>query len=79
MAVKRVKTSVFMNGRCQAVRIPKEFRFPDGAQIEISQDDSTGDLRLRNINDDWSRVLALVAQGGIDEDFLADREAVDHD
>lgn len=34
-------TRVFRSGNSQAVRIPKEFAFPDGAELEIARDGDT--------------------------------------
>ncbi len=34
-------TRVFRSGNSQAVRIPKEFAFPDGAELEIARDGET--------------------------------------
>lgn len=36
---------LFMNGRSQAVRLPKEFRFP-GKEVDIRQDPETGEVVL---------------------------------
>jgi antitoxin VapB len=40
---KRAK--LFKNGRSQAVRLPKEFRF-EGTEVEVRRDDATGDVVL---------------------------------
>lgn len=37
---------LFKNGRSQAVRLPKEFRF-EGAEVEIHRDSETGDVVLK--------------------------------
>jgi virulence-associated protein VagC len=42
-AVKTAK--LFMNGRSQAVRLPKEFRF-EGNEVAIRRDETTGDVTL---------------------------------
>lgn len=36
---------IFMNGRSQAVRLPKDFRF-DGDEVYISRDEMTGNVIL---------------------------------
>jgi len=36
---------LFMNGRSQAVRLPKEFRF-EGTEVEVSRDAATGNVML---------------------------------
>ena len=48
------RTRVFMNGRSQAVRIPKEFRF-QGTEVEIVRE---GDrVVLIPVRDAWSAAL----------------------
>ena len=48
------RTRVFMNGRSQAVRIPKEFRF-SGSEVEIVRE---GDrVVLIPVRDAWSAAL----------------------
>ena len=37
---------LFMNGRSQAVRLPKEFRF-EGEEVEIARDPVSGGVLLR--------------------------------
>jgi antitoxin VapB len=43
VAVKTAK--LFKNGRSQAVRLPKEFRF-EGAEVEVHRDAATGNVVL---------------------------------
>jgi len=68
-----VKTSVFMNGGSQAVRIPKAFRF-DTAEVFVSQCD--GGLILRpakgasSLDDIFARCDTL---GDDEKDFLDTR------
>jgi antitoxin VapB len=51
----RKTAKLFMTGRSQAVRLPKEFRF-EGDEVEISRDPVTGDVllkpRLKQV-EDW--------------------------
>ncbi|MGA7833033.1 MAG: AbrB/MazE/SpoVT family DNA-binding domain-containing protein [Terracidiphilus sp.] len=41
----RQTAKVFMNGRSQAVRLPKEFRF-EGTEVAIRRDPATGEVLL---------------------------------
>lgn len=41
----RKTAKLFMTGRSQAVRLPKEFRF-EGDEVEIRRDPATGDVLL---------------------------------
>jgi len=65
---------LFWNGRSQAVRLPKEFRF-DGDEVEISHDGDqvvlTPVARERFAGGYWSRIDALAGT-----DDLADIEAI---
>jgi antitoxin VapB len=65
---------VFVNGRSQAVRLPAAFRF-DTDEVFIRRDPETGDVILSRKPDSWNEFLALVAQGGVPDNFLdaADR------
>lgn len=51
---------LFMNGRSQAVRLPKEFRF-EGDEVEIARDPVTGGVLLKpkySQVDDWDAFFA---------------------
>ena len=61
---------VFVNGRSQAVRLPAAFRF-DTDEVFIRRDPETGDVILSRQPDSWDEFLALVAQGGVPDDFLS--------
>ena len=66
----RIKTAkLFWNGRSQAVRLPKEFRFP-GDQVRIRQSGSA--VILEPASHDWAWLDAI--QGTFPEDFLAERD-----
>ncbi len=52
---------VFMNGRSQAVRLPKQFRF-DTDEVYIRQDEKTGDVILSKRPNDWSEFLEAQKQ-----------------
>lgn len=49
------RTTLFMNGRSQAVRIPKEFRF-EGTHVYARKDGNR--LILTSIDERWERFLA---------------------
>ena len=67
------RAKLFMHGRSQAVRLPKEFRMP-GSEVEISREGDRVILSpVRQPALDWQEVFArLDAMGPIDE-FLEDR------
>ena len=72
-----VKTAkIFMNGRSQAVRLPKEFRF-EGKEVNITRDPKTGSVTLaakRQSTGSWDEFFALQASLEIPDDFLLDRD-----
>lgn len=49
------KASLFMNGRSQAVRLPKEFRF-EGTHVYARKEGSR--VILSSVDDRWERFLA---------------------
>ncbi|MGD0800106.1 MAG: hypothetical protein ABR906_02200 [Terracidiphilus sp.] len=59
-----VKTAkLFKNGRCQAVRLPKEFRF-EGTEVAIRRNPATGDVVLSSNakarkNRSWDELFAV--------------------
>ena len=70
----RMKTAkLFWNGRSQAVRLPKEFRFK-GDEVHIRRVGTA--VILEPANQDWAWLDAI--QGALTEDFLADRQQPDH-
>lgn len=64
---------VFMTGRSQAVRIPKEFRLTID-EIFIRRDPQSGDLILSQAPGDWDEVYAALDRAGVPDDFLTDRD-----
>lgn len=60
---------LFWNGRSQAVRLPKEFRFP-GEEVAIRRMGSA--VVLEPVGMDWAWLDAI--QGAFTEDFLAERD-----
>lgn len=67
MESKRAK--IFMNGRSQAVRLPKEFRF-DVDEVYISKQGET--LIISTKKPSWDDFFDT--KSAFDEDFLADRQ-----
>ena len=64
---------LFVTGRSQAVRLPREFRF-DGTEVFIRRDPLTGDVVLSHKPHSWDRFLALCQSTTIPADFMADRD-----
>ncbi|MGB0843707.1 MAG: antitoxin [Alphaproteobacteria bacterium] len=58
---------LFMNGRSQAVRLPKEFRF-DSDQVRIRKEGSA--VILEPILDNWDWLTDLHAIGPLDDDVI---------
>lgn len=80
MLLKKAKKSpqrakIFMNGRSQAVRLPKEFRFDYGRdEVFIRKDSKTGDVILSRIPASLDAFFELQKKTSIPDDFLTDRE-----
>jgi antitoxin VapB len=75
-----VKTAkLFKNGRSQAVRLPKEFRF-EGNEVAIRRDPATGEVLLSESvvepKNTLPELYAIAARGGLPEDLLAERRAL---
>jgi antitoxin VapB len=81
-----VKTAkLFKNGRSQAVRLPKEFRF-EGTEGNVRRNPATGEVLLSKETlpstpaaepkKTLRELYAILAQGGAPEGFLADRKAL---
>jgi antitoxin VapB len=72
---------IFMTGRSQAVRLPKEYRF-EGDEVFIRRDPKTGDVILSSKRKSWDAFFALLddlKDEDIPKDFMADREQGVHD
>lgn len=63
---------LFMNGRSQAVRLPKEFRFK-GDEVYIRKDPETGDVIISEKPPSWEGFFELLEQTDVPGDFLVDR------
>ncbi len=64
---------LFQNGRSQAVRLPAAFRF-EGKEVYIRRDPATGDVTLSRRPESWESFFKLVAEAGIPDDFMCDRD-----
>ncbi len=65
---------IFMTGRSQAVRLPKEFRFR-GELVNISRDPVSGNVILAEAakKKDWASFFALLDATDVDPEFMLDR------
>jgi len=64
---------LFTNGRSQAVRLPRDFRF-DGAEVFIRRDPASGDVILSRKPTGWDDFFALMKTVEVPADFLDDRQ-----
>lgn len=66
---------LFKSGHSQAVRLPKAFRMP-GDEVWIRRDEATGELILtpKGREDDIDRLLRLIEQAEVPEDFMRERD-----
>ncbi|SEH04972.1 type II toxin-antitoxin system antitoxin VapB [Candidatus Venteria ishoeyi] len=62
---------LFMNGRSQAVRLPKEFRL-EGNEVEICRQGNS--IVLVPIVNQWQQMFEKLDKLSVAEDFMADRE-----
>jgi antitoxin VapB len=74
------KAKVFTNGRSQAVRLPKEFRF-GVSEVFIRRDPGTGDVILstRHTEPSWEEFFQALKEVPAEErnDFLVDRNLIE--
>ncbi|MDR2925356.1 MAG: type II toxin-antitoxin system VapB family antitoxin [Azoarcus sp.] len=64
---------LFTTGRSQAVRLPKQFRFP-GTEVFIRRDPASGEVVLSAKPASWQEFFELAEQTEIPLDFMAERE-----
>lgn len=64
-----VRAKIFVSGRSQAVRLPKEFRF-EASEVFIRRDSVTGDVILSRKPDSWAGLFALDASTEVPSDFM---------
>ncbi len=60
---------LFITGRSQAVRLPKEFRF-EGKEVSIRRDPVNGDVILSKRHKSWDDFFALLEKTKFPADFL---------
>ena len=63
---------LFVTGRSQAVRLPREYRF-EGEEVFIRRDPVSGDVVLSRKPESWDGFLALAARTEVPADFMNDR------
>ena len=70
---------IFMSGRSQAIRLPKEFRF-EGTEVFIRRDPLTGDIILSRKPESWEGLFALDEKTDVPDDFMSkeDRQETEH-
>ncbi|MBL7646477.1 MAG: antitoxin [Candidatus Hydrogenedentes bacterium] len=68
------KAKIFPNGRSQAIRLPKDFRF-DGEEVYISK--LNGIVMLFPVTGGWDTLLASLDM--FSDDFMVEREAPEAD
>ena len=64
---------LFITGRSQAVRLPRDYRF-EGQAVFIRRDPVTGDVVLSRKPDSWQGFLEVAARTRVPRDFMSDRE-----
>ena len=64
---------LFANGRSQAVRLPREYRF-EGSEVFIRRDARSGHVILSRKPGDWAEFFAMMKTIDVPGDFMADRE-----
>jgi antitoxin VapB len=65
------RAKLFVTGRSQAVRLPREYRF-EGDEVFIRRD-TNGDVVLSRKPENWEGFLALAARTKVPADFMDDR------
>ena len=63
---------LFRNGRSQAVRLPREFRF-EGTEVSVRRDPETGDVILSPRRKSIKDFFELLDSVGPVEEFMKDR------
>jgi antitoxin VapB len=67
------KAKLFVTGRSQAVRLPREYRF-EGDEVFIRRDAASGDVVLSRKPPTWQGFLDLAAHTQVPDDFMSDRD-----
>lgn len=63
---------IFRNGKSQAVRLPKAFRF-DCDEVFVRRDEETGDVILSRKPGSWKDFFELMKSIDVPDDFMAER------
>ena len=64
---------LFITGRSQAVRLPRDYRF-EGDEVFIRSDPVSGDVVLSRKPESWEGFLVFAARTPVPADFLTDRQ-----
>lgn len=64
---------LFVTGRSQAVRLPREYRF-EGGEVFIRRDPVTGDVVLSRRPDSWEGFRSLCKTTAVPADFMAESD-----
>jgi len=64
---------LFMNGRSQAVRLPRDYRF-ECTEVYIRKDPVSGDVIISEKPASWDGFFELLDEVDIPDDFLMDRD-----
>ena len=73
----RMKTAkIFMNGRSQAVRLPKNYRF-DCDEVYIRKDPESDDVIISKKPGTWDDFFRLIETVDVPDDFMAERDNED--
>ncbi len=70
----RHTAKLFMNGRSQAVRLPKDYRF-DCDEVYIRKDPETDDIIISKKPGTWDGFFKLLETVDVPEDFMAERDS----
>lgn len=68
------RAKLFMNGRSQAVRLPRDYRF-DCEEVYIRRDPISGDVIISRKPDSWDGFFDLLAETDVPDDFMRDRDS----
>jgi len=63
---------LFMNGRSQAVRLPRDYRF-DGSEVYIRKDPETGEVIMSEKPPSWDGFFELRDKTDVPDEFMKDR------
>lgn len=64
---------LFVTGRSQAVRLPREYRF-EGDEVFIRRDPATGDVVLSRRPTSWDGFLSLCQTTPVPADFMTESD-----